>query len=102
MFTVDSNITFRYIPFVLSESKLQRLRRSRLKGANKVKLAIELAETTQVRVAEAVGHKQPYISSIANGQYSAIPLETARVLADHFGCSIEDLFPARRDEAVAS
>jgi DNA-binding Xre family transcriptional regulator len=84
---------------VLTKSQLRKLRQAKPGGPNRVKLAIQLAETTQVRVAASVGHTQAYISSIANGEYSAIPLETTRALARHFGCSIEDLFPAR--EAVA-
>lgn len=59
-----------------------------------------LTEETQVELAAAVERSQPYISAIVNGTYSALPLEMARALAQHYGCTIEDLFPAC--EAIAS
>ncbi len=62
---------------------------------NKVAKAIELAEVTQVQVAAATGLPQPYVSDVARGRYQTITVENAHKLADYFGCSIEDLFPAR-------
>lgn len=61
---------------------------------------MQFTHTTQVQLAAAIGKRQNYISAIARGQYSELPLETSRALARAFGCAIEDLFPAR--EAVAS
>lgn len=61
---------------------------------------MELADVTQVQIADKTGHTQSYISKVQNGRYSDLPGETMRSFADYFGCQIEDLFPAR--EAVAS
>lgn len=81
---------------MLTARQLATLRRSRCNGRNKLKLAIALAKTTQVEVAAAVEVTQPHVSAIAGGRYGddGLPLETARKLAAHFGCAIEDLFPA--------
>lgn len=68
-------------------------------GPNRVRLAMSLAGVTQVQLAQALGVSQPYISAIVRGSCPRLPLEITRRLAQHFGCSIEDLFPAR--EAVA-
>ena len=55
-----------------------------------------LAGVTQVQLAERIGLTQGYISRIKNGQYTSdLPGETMRAFAACFGCSIEDLFPAR-------
>ncbi len=85
---------------MLTRKQLATLRAAKLEGANKLKKAIELAEVTQVQVADGIGSKQSHVSEIANGNYSRLPLETSQKLARFFGCQIEDLFPAR--EAVAS
>lgn len=87
---------------MLTARQLQELRRSKPANRTRLAKAIELAGTTQVQVAEAVGSTQPRISAICNGKFgeSGLPLETTRRLADHFGCDIQDLFPA--PEAVAS
>jgi transcriptional regulator with XRE-family HTH domain len=81
---------------VLTKHQLSQLRRDH-RGRNRLTRAIELADTTQVKLADATGIKQSQISKIARGQYgsSGLPTETARRLSDFFGCSIEDLFPAR-------
>jgi len=55
---------------------------------------------TQQQIADATGLVQPYISNVARNCYPTITVENARKFADYFGCSIEDLWPAR--EAVAS
>ena len=85
---------------MLSRKQLARLRAARVDGPNKVKKAIELAGVTQEQVADGIGASQPHVSEIANGNYRRLPFETTRSLAQFFGCTIEDLFPAR--EAVAS
>lgn len=69
-------------------------------GANRVARAIELAQVTQLEIAAATGLPQPYISDVARNRYQTITVENAHKFADYFGCSIEDLFPAR--EALAS
>lgn len=96
---LDGNIANRYIAStMLSAEQLDELRKS--SGApNRLRKAMELGGLTQVRLAEGVGVTQSHISEIVNGNYSRLPMETARNLAGHFGCSLEDLFPSR--EAVA-
>lgn len=84
----------------LTPAQVKRLRAAALNGPNKVRLARELAELTQVEMAKALHCEQNYISKIECDKYSRLPLENARELAAFFGCHIEDLFPAR--EAVAS
>lgn len=83
----------------LTPRQLKELQRAHVDEPNKVRKAIELAGVTQTQVADAVGLTQPHVSEIANGKYTSLPLETARRLAGYFGCSIDELFPAR--EAVA-
>lgn len=88
---------------MLTPTQLKRLRAEPLTGANKVLLARRLTGTSQVAVAAGIdGMIQAKISLIERGEYSRLPLETSRKLAQFFGCSIEDLFPARDAEAVAS
>ncbi len=67
---------------------------------NRLRVAIAMAKVKQTEVAAATGVFAPNLSDIVNGKYKAVTVETARKLADYFGVSIEDLFPAR--EAVAS
>jgi DNA-binding XRE family transcriptional regulator len=90
------------MPVPLTDTQIDKLRAEPLVGRNKVRAAMDLAEVTQVQVAEGTGHTQPYISSIINGKYTdQLPLETGRRLAGFFGCAIEDLFPARSEERQA-
>lgn len=85
----------------LSTRKVHELRHAEAGATgNKVAKAIELAEVTQTEVAVATGLPQPYISDVARGRYSTITVENAHKLADYFGCTIEDLFPAK-EGAVA-
>lgn len=67
---------------------------------NKLRVAFALAGTRQVDAVEATGMFAPNLSDLVCGNYKALTVDTARKLADYFGCAIEDLFPAR--EAVAS
>jgi DNA-binding XRE family transcriptional regulator len=84
------------VPFgMLNRSQLATLRAAK-NGPNRLRLAIDLAGTTQEAVAASVGIRQSYVAKIAAGNYTRLPLETARSLARHFGCAIEDLFPMRR------
>ena len=72
----------------------------RVEGRNRIAQAMELAEVTQVQVAERTKLTQSYISRVRAGQYSDLPGETMRLFAECFGCAIEDLFPARTIEAA--
>ena len=84
---------------MLTKKQVDQLKRSAGRTKNRVALAMELADVTQVQVADKTGFTQSYVSRVQNGHYSALPGETMRTFAAYFGCSIEDLFPAR--EAVA-
>lgn len=88
---------------MLNAKQLARLRRLPLDGPNKLQAAMDLAELTQVELAGLLGVPQPYVSKVKRGDYSrrGLPTETARRFADAFGCSIEDLFPARARQEVA-
>ena len=55
---------------------------------------MDMANVTQVQLANKTGFTQSYISRILNGRYSDLPGETMRTLADSFGCAMEDLFPS--------
>lgn len=81
---------------MLKPDELRKLRHSRLAGRNRIGRARELSGETQVQLAAALGLTQSYISSIENSGYGDLPLETTRAFADHFGCAIEDLFPAKQ------
>lgn len=85
---------------MLTENQIDQLKAEPVQGANRLGRAMEIASVTQVQLAEAIGHTQPYVSSIVNGKYSALPIETARKFSSFFGCSIEEMFPAR-DERQA-
>lgn len=67
---------------------------------NRLRLAFTLTGKKQVDAAEATGIFAPNLSDLVCGNYKTLTVDTARKLADYFGCTIEDLFPAR--EAVAS
>jgi len=80
---------------MLSTRQLAELRRSGHEAPNRIAIAMKLAEVTQVQLAERTGFTQSYVSRVKDGRYSALPGETMRTFAEAFGCSIEDLFPAR-------
>lgn len=86
---------------MLSRDKLIRLRAMPVgTSGNRLDYAMDLAEITQVQLGERTGFAQPYISRIANGFHERMPLDTARAIADVFGCTVDDIFPGR--QAVAS
>lgn len=83
----------------LTAKQLRDLRDTVIEDGNRVARAFELAGVTQMEVAVATELPQPYISDVVRSRYKTITVENAHKLAQYFGCSIEDLFPAR--EAVA-
>jgi DNA-binding XRE family transcriptional regulator len=85
---------------MLTAKQIEQLRRAKPSGRNRVERAMDMAELTQNELADALHVTQAYISKIANSRYEDLPLETARAVADVFGCAIEDLFPAKA--AIAS
>lgn len=85
----------------LTPEQLKALRMLPLDGKpNKLSLVMGLTGTTQIEVAEGTGFKQPYVSDVQRGRFRDIGVDNARRFADYFGCSIEDLFPAR--EAISA
>ena len=62
---------------------------------NKVRLARNMLGLKQGDVATAIGLTNPQVSDIERGDYKDVPLEKSRLVAEFFGCPIEDLFPAR-------
>lgn len=87
---------------MLSQKQLDELRRSRGQSRNRLGKAMELATLTQVQLAEGTGLTQSYISRIKNGRYDDLSGDTMRALANFFGCSLDDLFPASREERVSA
>lgn len=83
---------------MLSSKQLAELRAEPLIGPNRLFRAMDLAGVTQIDVAAATTFTQSYVSRIGNGQYQRLPGETMRTLAAYFGCTIEDLFPARQHQ----
>jgi len=80
----------------LTASQLSKLRKAPIGSAgNRLATAIELAETTQMAVGDAIDEANTYVSDVARGRYNTITVAKAYKFAQHFGCAIEDLFPAR-------
>ncbi len=86
--------------FTLSPEQLDALRSvPLLEMPNRLRVALGMAKARQVDLVEATGLDPSMVSNFVNGNYRTMTLDTARKLADFFGCQIDDLFPAR---AVAS
>jgi DNA-binding XRE family transcriptional regulator len=62
---------------------------------NRLRVAIAIVNVRQVDLVEETGLSQKTVTNIVNGLVPNIPLPTARLFADYFGCAIEDLFPAQ-------
>lgn len=85
----------------LTNTQLKQLRRSPVGASgNRLAIAIKLSGETGAVIATALGFTAPYLSDVSRGRWQTITVANARKLADHFGCQIEDLFPAKA--AVAS
>jgi len=69
-------------------------------SGNRVADAMRLAGFTQADVAARTDLSQPYVSDVARGRYATITLDKARQFAQLFGCSIDELFPARQQEVA--
>ena len=85
----------------LGSSKLRALRSFRPTTGNRVGEAIRLADLTQAEVAKATGLQQAYISNVSRGVHSTVTVDNARIFAEFFGCTIEDLFPSREGVAAS-
>lgn len=80
---------------MLTRKQLSELRTAPLQQPNKIKKAMTLAGVTQMQLSEAIGISQSQISEDAAGKFSEISLDKARAYARFFGCTTDDLFPAR-------
>jgi predicted XRE-type DNA-binding protein len=85
---------------MLTRVQLQRLRRTATPQGNKIKLAMELAEVTQVQVSKKIGISQSQVSEDAAGKCPDMSLDKSRAYARLFGCTVDDLFPS--EQAMAS
>lgn len=83
----------------LTSTQLRRLRADATGSGNRVRAARALMKMTQQQLADAIGLTQTTLSDIERQRYGTVTVDTARKLSDFFGCSIEDLFPAK--QAVA-
>lgn len=87
------------MPKPLTDEQLKALRIVPLMDMpNKVRLALALSQVQQKDICEATGIPHPALSQIVTGRAGA-SIDNARLLADYFGCEIDDLFP--RQKAVA-
>ncbi len=81
---------------MLSTKNLRELRRAQPAEGNRLRLAMKLANTTQVQVSAAIGIAQSQVSVDAAGKSAEISLDKARAYAEFFGCDVDDLFPAEQ------
>lgn len=86
----------------LTPKQLRQLRKADLGGANRIRFARTLIGLTQEELAQAVGVSQTGLSDLERQRYGDTTLDTARRFTTFFGCHIEDLFPAKSQEAAAS
>lgn len=84
------------MPKRLTTEQIEALRSVPL-GAmpNRLKVALGMVKARQSDLVEETGLLASTVSDLVNGKYNDLNLGTARKFADYFGCSIEDLFPAR-------
>jgi len=84
----------------LSTRQLAELRHAAVGDTgNRLNAARRIAKLTQIDVAEGTGFTQPYVSAVDSGKHATITVDNARKFAVFFGCSIEDLFPAKSEVA---
>jgi transcriptional regulator with XRE-family HTH domain len=68
---------------------------------NKLRIALALSQAKQSEVSEETGYAASSLSQVVNGR-AGVTVDTARNIAAFFGCSIEDLFPAREAERASA
>lgn len=87
------------MPKTLTVEQLKALRAVPLGSMpNRLRIALALVEARQSEVAEEIDYPVPSLSNLVTGKTDPT-IVTARKLASYFGCSIEDLFPARQEVA---
>lgn len=80
---------------VLTSKQLAALRRAPADKGNRLAAAIDLTQVTQTALADELGMGNTYVSDVVRGRYQTVTMANARRFAEYFGCSIEDLFPAK-------
>jgi transcriptional regulator with XRE-family HTH domain len=85
----------------LTKQQVRRLRHLSPRTGNRIEAAREMLEVTQEQVESSTGLRQSYISAVERGAYKSVTVNKARIFANYFGCSIEDLFPANEIAEVA-
>jgi transcriptional regulator with XRE-family HTH domain len=78
---------------MLSSEQILELLSEPMDAVNRVRRAREKLKLLQFDVCARTRLSQSYLSAIERGDYSELPLETSRTLAQFFGCAIEFLFP---------
>lgn len=85
----------------MTPKQLKELRgRKVAETGNRLADAFEITERSQAACVRETRFTAQYVSDMVRGRFQNISIDNARVFAEWFGCSIEDLFPSR--EAVAS
>lgn len=74
-------------------SQLTHLRSLPAANGNRLRVAREIAGLTQREVADRLDLTQSSLSDLERNRYGSTTVDTARKLADFYGCTIEDLFP---------
>lgn len=69
---------------------------------NRLAIAFEIDKRSQMDCSRATGFTPQYITDVKTGRFQNISVDNARKFADFFGCQIEDLFPAEREEAASA
>ena len=79
---------------VLNAEKLAELRGASVSDrGNRLDIAIRLSRLTQGYIAKSLHMAPGLISNLKHGKRRTLSLETARKLAEYFGCDESDLFP---------
>lgn len=85
---------------ILSHEQIEALRTAPIgRQPNRLQVAFALADAKQTDACDVTGLSAPTLSKLVRGSYQTLDIENARKLAEFFGCSIEDLFPARAEVA---
>jgi transcriptional regulator with XRE-family HTH domain len=78
---------------MLKRKTLRELRTTKAKGANKLRLAKDLAKITQMELSRRIHLAQSQVCDDMNGKSTDMSLAKARAYAGVFGCTVDDLFP---------
>jgi transcriptional regulator with XRE-family HTH domain len=85
------------MPLPLTATQLRKLRATPVAASgNRLQFALDLAEITQVDLADRLGMTNTQVSDAARGRYETMRLDNAQKFAGAFGCLVDDLFPVRQ------